>query len=98
MSKKQPELEGMEAASIPEIEEAAENYVKLRDKRMKLLEQEITAKANLLTVVTEHAKELSTDAEGNKVYRYDDEMVILKTGRSNVKVKHVQDETDEDED
>lgn len=43
----------------------------------------------------EHEKELSKDSEGNKVYRYDDLVVILKPGKPNVKVKH---ETGDDED
>lgn len=96
---KQKELTGMEAPSIPEIETAADAYAKIRDKRMKLTEQEITSKAALIEVVKAHKDELSLDAEGNRCYRFDDVMVILKPGKENVKVKHVHDDpTDDDED
>lgn len=94
---KQKELDGMESPTIAEIETAAEDYGKLRDKRMKLLEQEIAAKLTLITTVKEHEKELSLDAEGNRCYRFDDMLVILKRGKENVKVKHVHDGDDEDE-
>lgn len=84
---KQKELPGVEAPSIPEIEEAADAYVKARDKRMRLTEQEITAKTNLIQVVLAHEKELSVNAEGEAVYRFEDEVVILQPGKRNVKVK-----------
>ncbi len=96
---KQKELEGMEAPSIPEIEEAADTYVKARDKRMRLTEQEVAAKVNLLQVLLSHEKELSPGEDGTKVYRFDDEMVILKPGKVGVKVKALhEDEDEEDED
>lgn len=99
MPKKQTELAGMEGPSIPEIEQAAEAYVKARDSRMRLTEKEITAKTKLIQVVLEHEKELSSNPDGEKIYRYDDEMVILKPGKRNVKVKAVhEDEEQEDED
>lgn len=96
---KQTEMPGMERPKIPEIEEAAEKYVKVRDRRMKLTEEEIVAKANLLTAVEAHAKELPYDGENNRLYRFDDLLVILKPGKPNVKVKHAsEDEDEEDED
>lgn len=99
MPKKQIEMPGMEAPSIPEIEQAAEAYVKARDSRMRLTEKEITAKTNLIQVVLEHESELSSGPDGEKVYRYDEEIVILKPGKRNVKVKAVhEDEEQEDED
>lgn len=96
---KQTEMPGMERPKILEIEEAAEKYVKVRDRRMKLTEEEIVAKANLLTTVQAHAKELPYDGENNRLYRFDDLLVILKPGTPNVKVKHADaDEGSEDDD
>lgn len=97
MPKNQEQLKGLEEPSITEIEDAAEDYKKLRDKRMKILDQEIAAKAKLLETMKENIEQLSVDAEGNRVYRYDEELVILSEGKVNVKVKHVRDQTEEEE-
>lgn len=98
MSKAQPELPGAEGPSIPAIEAAAEEYVRTRDKRMKLTTAEIQSKAQLIAVCQDHVKELSKDGEGNFVYRYDDELVILKPGKTNVKVKRAHETEDDDDD
>lgn len=95
---KQPELPGAERTAIPEIDDAAAAYVSVRDKRMALTEKEITAKANLITVVIAHAKELAADGDGNRCYRFDDQLVILKPGKPNVRVRHEAEDDDEDED
>jgi hypothetical protein len=87
MSKKQEELPGVESPSIPEIDTAAAAYVKVRDRRMKLTEDECAAKAKLIEVVTEHKKELTPNGDGERTYRFDDFIVILKPGRDNVKVR-----------
>lgn len=93
---KQTELPGTERPTIKEIDKAADHYVSIRDKRMKLTEQEVTAKTNLLQVVLEHERQLSKNDQGELVYRYDDEIVIVKPGKANVKVKGAHDE-EEDE-
>ena len=98
MPKDQKELPGVERETIAAIEEAADIYVRARDKRMKLLEQEITAKANLLNVMLDNEKKLSVDSDGNRIYRFDDEIVLLKEGKRGVKVKRVKDDTDDDDD
>lgn len=95
---KQTELPGTERPTIKEIDKAADHYVSIRDKRMKLTEQEVTAKTNLLQVVLEHEGQLSKNDQGELVYRYDDEIVIVKPGKANVKVKGAHDEDAEDED
>lgn len=97
MAKKQLEIPGTERPSIKEIEEAAEVYVDARDKRMRMLEKEIAAKANLLTVLLAHEGELETDGEGNRVYSYDEEIVILKPGKRNVKVRALKEAEDNDD-
>lgn len=98
MAKKQLEIPGTEAERFPEIEEAAENYVKARDKRMRLTEQEVVAKTQLLQILLENESKLSPNEQGDKVYRYDDEIVILRRGKVNVKVKAVHDDEDGEDD
>lgn len=97
MPRKQLEIPGTEAPSIPEVEKAADEYVKIRDKRMRLTEQEVTAKINLVQVLLEHEAELAPGEDGTKTYRYDDEIVILKPGKRIVKVKAVHDDEDEED-
>jgi hypothetical protein len=97
MPKKQLEIPGTEVDSIPEIEEAAELYVKARDRRMRLTEQEIAAKVNLLQVCVANEDKLSPNQDGDKCYTYEDEMVILKRGKANVKVKLLREKDESDD-
>jgi hypothetical protein len=97
MPAKTPEMPGMERTSIPEIDDSAQAYVSARDKRMALTSKEVAAKLNLLTVLQAHEKELDKGQDGAKVYRFEDEIVILKPGKLKVQVKHANEE-DEEED
>lgn len=100
MPKNQMEIPGTERPKIKEIEVAAEDYVAIRDKRMALTEKECAAKLTLIETVKAHASELTKDLKGNRVYRYDDQLVMLIPGSDNVKVKvdHGEDGDDEGED
>ena len=97
MPKNQLEIPTMERPKIKAIEDTAQDYVTIRDKRMKLTEQEIVAKASLIETMLKHEDKLCVDGEGNRIYRFDDEVVLLsqKTG---VKVRHAADPDDDDED
>lgn len=77
MPKNQMEIPGTEPPKIKPIEEAAEAYRDLRDKRMKVLESEIAAKTKLISVMDRHKDKLGVNSEGEYIYRYDDEVVIL---------------------
>ncbi len=101
MPKKQIEFqsEGMERASIKEIEAAADRYVAIRDKRMQLTESEVVAKNNLIAALEKHKDQLSpTGKDGQLCYTYEDEVVLLTPVRVEVKVKKAKsaDESDED--
>lgn len=97
MPKKQSELPGVEAPSIPEIEEAADKYVQVRDKRMKLTEQEIAARTTLIQTLHAHQDELEPSGEDGKLwYRYDDQVITLEH-QDKVKVRTAHAETEEDE-
>ena len=85
-SKQQQSLPGEEyqRPSIPEVEEAAEEYRALRDERMNLSEREAIAKKALIAKMTEH---------NVTVFRYDDSegierRVELQT-KTNAKVAKV---------
>ena len=64
---KQAELPGVERKKIKEIEDAAESYVALRDKRMAILTKEVEAKAALLDTMHKHKLTL---------YRLDDGRIV----------------------
>lgn len=51
---KQKYIEGTEPPSIPEIDEKAGQYKKVRDKRMDLTEQEIELKGELRELMLKH--------------------------------------------
>lgn len=97
MIKEQTEIPGMEAPKIKEIERAAAKYVDARDARMKLTEKEVAAKAALIEVCKEHESEMGVNGDGQKVYRYDDMLVVL-TDKLNVKVRTAVEDSNPDED
>lgn len=63
MATKQTEIPGTERPSIPEVEEAAEDYRAIRDSRMQMAEKEAQAKATLIERMKAHSV---------KAYRYAD--------------------------
>src|ERR1700759_4183562 len=65
MAKRQQELAGMERDSIPEINAAAEAYVKARDKRMKLTEEEVDAHDDLVEAMKRHKVRVYKDTEAD---------------------------------
>lgn len=88
----------MEAPSIPEIDEAAEKYVRVRDRRMKLTTEEVTLRETLIETVKQHIKDLTANGDGELHYRYGDDMeVILKPGKEKVKVRHASADSEEEE-
>ncbi len=85
---KQIELPGVERKKIKEIEDAAESYVALRDKRMALLEKEIESKAVLLDTMHKHKL---------TVYRLDDGRIVEVLPTEKVKVKASPEDGDGDD-
>lgn len=95
MAEKSQDFPGMERPSIKAIDNAAEEYVQIRDKRMKLTENEVAAKTKLMDVMEKNYDKLGIDGDGNRIYRYD-EMVVIFSDKKNVKVKHITSDPDED--
>lgn len=98
MASKQTEIPGMEAPKIKEIEQAAEAYTSVRDKRMALTVKEVAAKMALIEVVQAHARELAVDDKGNSLYCFDDQVVKMKPGKPNVTVRAAASDGDDDDD
>lgn len=105
MPAKQQEIEisgpGVVPVVIEEIEQAANDYVLVRDQRMELTRREVALKTNLIQTVLAHADALVPGEDGTKRYYYDDLVVILKPGKPNVKVRSessASEEVEDDED
>ena len=83
-----PGIEGPGVAQprIPEIDRLVDKYVKARDFRMEQTKHEVAAKAELITALHAHGEALATP-EGDIVYRYDDLVVTLATGKEKLKVR-----------
>lgn len=83
--RKQNDLPGVEGPGVsvphvPEIEDIAEQYVNVRDRRMALTTQEVEAKGRLETVMRNH---------NLTRYTYDGKVVICEPGKTKLKVKTV---------
>jgi hypothetical protein len=88
MSKRQEELPGVERRVIKAVENAADDYVDVRDKRMALTTKEVEKRAVLI-----HEMEKA----GVTSYRYDDRVITLEA-KAKVKVKNAHDDEGDDED
>jgi hypothetical protein len=99
MPKDQTELtgEGFQRPVIKSIENAAAEYVARREKFQKASEACQEAKTKLLEVMQANSDKLDQDGNGSRIYRYDDELVIL-TEKANVKVKNAVEDQEDDED
>jgi hypothetical protein len=98
MPPRQSELPGTEAPRCKDIEEAAEAYTSVRDKRMALTTKEVEAQNALVLVMQKHAKDLDTDAKGNPCYRFEGEICRLNPGKAKVSVRSEKSDDDSDED
>lgn len=97
MHAEQLEVPGTGTLKIPEINRAAAAYEKARDERMALTKKEVAAKTKLIEVMLENRDKLSVNGDGERVYRFGDEVVVLKEGEVSVKVRPAIDETEPEE-
>ena len=79
---KQQHLPGMAPPSIPELDAAAENYDRVKNRRVKLTDEETEAQAVLLAAMKKHKL---------TVYEYDGKLVVL-SATEKVRVKPKKDE------
>lgn len=90
MAKRQLEIAGAERPKIKEIDEAAEAYRDVRDRRMKATIKEADAKAELMAAVKKHLAELEGPADGKRSYVYSDgeeSFEVIYAPEENVKVR-----------
>jgi hypothetical protein len=81
---------GVAPVVIPEIEELAEKYEALRDKRVAALGKELAAKSELMDAMHEHTPKIGKAEDGTVKYHHDDLVVLLKPKGEDVKVKRVE--------
>lgn len=88
----------MSPVNIPTINKLAEDYVKERDKRMKLTPREVAAKTKLIDAIHKHKEKIGAQPDGTVTYRYDDTVIVLKPGKEQLKVKSANEADDGEED
>lgn len=86
----QKSLEGMTDRKLEALQDAAYEYVKVRDKRMKLTESEVEKKGKILKLMHKHKKD---------VYDYEDVHIeiVVEDEHVRVKIRKAKEETDEEE-
>jgi hypothetical protein len=78
---------GVAPVRIKAVDDAAEEYVKIRDRRMGLTKKEIQAKQNLIDLLHKNAEKIGINPEGEMLYVYDDVEVTLTPGKEQLKVR-----------
>jgi rare lipoprotein A (peptidoglycan hydrolase) len=78
---------GVAPVRIKAVDDAAEEYVKIRDRRMGLTKKEVQAKQNLIDLLHKNAEKIGADDEGIMRYEYDDVVVELSPGKEQLKVR-----------
>lgn len=77
---KQESLKGMKSENIKEIDTAMEEYVEVRDERMKLTPQEVSARKHLESVMKKHGKKIYKNSDGDLVAK-----IVPKEEKAKVK-------------
>lgn len=78
---------GVAPVRIPAVDRLVEIYVRERDKRMEQLRIEVEAKEELITALHEFSEQIGKNKEGEIIYRHDDLLVTLTTGKEKLKVR-----------
>lgn len=78
---------GVAPIRIKAVDEKAEEYVKVRDRRMGLTKKEVQAKNELIDLLHKNAERIGADSEGIIRYEYDDVVVELSPGKEQLKVR-----------
>jgi hypothetical protein len=88
----QEDLGGMEGpgiapVKIKEIDKHVALYTAARDEHGQVTEKLTNAKKLLIEVMHKHEAEITKDANGELIYRCGDEVVTVKPGKEDLKVK-----------
>lgn len=93
----QTQIPGTEAPRIKEIDVAADKYVDVRDARIDASKKEVAAKERLIEIVQANADKIAPNDKGQRIYRYGEDLaVVLTPGKPKIKVKHVDDDEEEE--
>jgi hypothetical protein len=93
---KQTEIPGTERPSIPELDEQAEEYVRLREQMQFAVKQfKEKGKTPLIDMMHANADKLSKTADGSIIYVFDSKEVVLSRTKEVLKVQD-RDNTDDD--
>lgn len=88
---KQTLIPGTEQKSIKEIDDAAEAYVEIRDKRMALTKKEVEAQATLVAAMAKH------NLTAYRCTSTDDPLDVTLVSKTRAKVRGPKDEDEEAE-
>lgn len=86
---------GVSAVSIPEVDDAADAYVEIRDKRVKLTAKEIAAKTSLIDLLHTHKSKIGSN-NGTIRYEHDGRVILLQSKGEKLSVKELTDKDDEE--
>jgi hypothetical protein len=78
---------GVGLVSIPEVDEAAADYVRKRDRRQDLTRLEVEAKQRLIDVLHLHEKEIGRDGEHVLRYKHEDLSIELMPEGEKLRVR-----------
>ena len=91
---KQIQIPGTEATSVKAIEKAADFYVAARETFQTASEKIEEAKTKLLDACHDNLDSMNVDGDGNRVYRYDNLLIVLSS-REKLNVKTSQEEEED---
>lgn len=87
---------GVSPVSITEVDEAADVYVDIRDKRVRMTAKEVTAKGNLIDLLHANADKIGRDGQGTIRYEHDGRVILLQSKGEKLSVKELTDKQDEE--
>jgi hypothetical protein len=87
---------GVGLISIPEVDEAAADYVKKRDRRQQLTLLEVEAKQRLIDVLRTHEDAIGRDGEHVLRYKHEDLTVELMPEGEKLRVRKADSEGEEE--
>jgi hypothetical protein len=80
------EGKGVAQVRIPKLDKLAATYIEDRDRRLAALVDEVSGKGKLIEAMHFHKAQLE-QPDGSLVYRYDDLLIRLETGKEKLSIK-----------
>jgi hypothetical protein len=101
MARTRNELPGMTGAgvapvAIEDVDKCVDKYVELRNTRMEYNRLEVEAKRALISSLHANEDKIGRHKDGALVYRHDDLIITLRTGKDDLKVELMEGAEDED--